>query len=165
MSQLTKDLCQHIMQAADRGERYPLTVHELRQLAYCASQQLDNNREAFVAGYAAAEADAKVCQVPPPGWRCTREAGHGGPCAAVEAPEDLELVERGMARLREATHQAKPCDRCGSPEQCAELGCAGVAMRAERAGRTELVAAWNDLPDSLRCHPGLKRLFRACQVA
>lgn len=31
--------------------------------------------------------------------------------------------------------------------------------------RAELVAAWNDLPDSVRCHPGLKRLFRACQVA
>lgn len=23
------------------------------------------------------------CQVPPPGWRCTRGAGHDGPCAAV----------------------------------------------------------------------------------
>lgn len=26
-----------------------------------------------------------VCTVPPKGWRCTREAGHEGPCAAVEA--------------------------------------------------------------------------------
>jgi hypothetical protein len=58
-------------------------------------------RDAFIAGYAAAEADAKVCQVPPLGWRCTRDAGHDGPCAAVEAPEDVEFVERGMARLRE----------------------------------------------------------------
>lgn len=23
------------------------------------------------------------CPVPPPGWRCTRAAGHDGPCAAV----------------------------------------------------------------------------------
>ena len=23
------------------------------------------------------------CPLPPPGWRCTRAAGHGGPCAAV----------------------------------------------------------------------------------
>jgi hypothetical protein len=23
------------------------------------------------------------CRVPPPGWRCTREPGHGGPCAAL----------------------------------------------------------------------------------
>ena len=33
------------------------------------------------------------------------------------------------------------------------------------AARAELVAAWNDLPDSLRCHPGLKRLYRAAQRA
>ncbi len=26
----------------------------------------------------------KACQVPPPGWRCTREPGHEGPCAAIE---------------------------------------------------------------------------------
>jgi hypothetical protein len=31
--------------------------------------------------------------------------------------------------------------------------------------RSELVAAWNDLPDNLRCHPGLKRLYRAAQMA
>lgn len=24
------------------------------------------------------------CALPPPGWRCTRAAGHDGPCAAVE---------------------------------------------------------------------------------
>lgn len=24
----------------------------------------------------------EVCTVPPPGWRCTREGGHEGPCAA-----------------------------------------------------------------------------------
>lgn len=26
------------------------------------------------------------CQVPPKGWRCTREPGHEGPCAAL--PEE-----------------------------------------------------------------------------
>lgn len=41
------------------------------------------------------------CDVPPLGWRCTRGKGHGGPCAAVECPEDVALVERGMRRLRE----------------------------------------------------------------
>lgn len=56
-----------------------------------------------LAGYAAAEQDAAVCQVPPFGWRCTREAGHEGPCAAVET-DDAELVQRGMDRLREAHH-------------------------------------------------------------
>jgi len=27
---------------------------------------------------------SQECQVPPPGWRCTRGSGHGGPCAAIE---------------------------------------------------------------------------------
>lgn len=28
-----------------------------------------------------------VCQKPPAGWRCTREAGHEGPCAALPIGE------------------------------------------------------------------------------
>lgn len=30
-----------------------------------------------------AAALADTCMLPPPGWKCTREAGHNGPCAAV----------------------------------------------------------------------------------
>lgn len=30
--------------------------------------------------------------VPPEGWRCTREAGHDGPCAAVPTSEGTTLV-------------------------------------------------------------------------
>ena len=26
--------------------------------------------------------DENECKVPPPGWRCSRPAGHDGPCAA-----------------------------------------------------------------------------------
>jgi len=33
------------------------------------------------------DAEKEECEVPPPGWRCTREQGHEGPCAAVRAPE------------------------------------------------------------------------------
>jgi len=55
---------------------------------------------------AAIAADAAVmdaeCDIPPPGWRCTRGRGHAGPCAAVASPEDTELARRGMERLREA---------------------------------------------------------------
>lgn len=40
--------------------------------------------------HAAHEAKEKECQVAPAGWRCTRAAGHEGPCAAV-AIEDEEL--------------------------------------------------------------------------
>lgn len=44
------------------------------------------------------EADLE-CQIPPFGWRCTRGAGHSGPCAAVECPEDVAAVEQGFKRL------------------------------------------------------------------
>lgn len=33
----------------------------------------------------------KKCDVPPPGWYCTREAGHNGPCAAVPVGAPLKL--------------------------------------------------------------------------
>lgn len=52
------------------------------------------------------EADCE-CQVPPFGWRCTRGAGHDGPCAAVECPEDVAAVKRGMERLAAAPVQAQ----------------------------------------------------------
>lgn len=34
MAQVTEDMCRHIIDAADRKERFPLTINELRQLAY-----------------------------------------------------------------------------------------------------------------------------------
>ena len=42
------------------------------------------------------------CDKPPFGWRCTRTIGHDWPCAAVEAPEDIDFVSEGMDRLRAA---------------------------------------------------------------
>jgi hypothetical protein len=42
------------------------------------------------------------CMVPPLGWRCTRGEGHEGPCAAVECPEDVALVDKAMQRLNGA---------------------------------------------------------------
>lgn len=48
----------------------------------------------------------------------------------------------------------------------AEIDAAVAAERQRlQPGRDELVAAWNDLPDALRCHPGLKRLYAAAQRA
>ena len=48
--------------------------------------------------------DHEECEIPPIGWRCTRGAGHGGPCAAVVSPEDRAFVERGMRRIRDAVN-------------------------------------------------------------
>lgn len=30
------------------------------------------------------ESPVSVCDIPPPGWYCTRKPGHDGPCAAIE---------------------------------------------------------------------------------
>lgn len=62
------------------------------------------------------EADEE-CDVPPLGWRCTRGKGHEGPCAAVECPEDIALVERGMKRLR--TTRAELTKKHGTPPEFA----------------------------------------------
>ena len=52
------------------------------------------------------EADLE-CQIPPFGWRCTRGAGHEGPCAAVECPEDVDAVRMGMERLSTAADSGR----------------------------------------------------------
>lgn len=42
MAQVTIDMCNHIIAAADRGERFPLTANELRQLAYSFRAKLED---------------------------------------------------------------------------------------------------------------------------
>ena len=54
------------------------------------------------AGFSHCSDHASECQEPPRGWRCTRMAGHDGPCAAVACHEEVAIVERGMQRLRYA---------------------------------------------------------------
>jgi hypothetical protein len=41
MAQVTIDMCDHIIKAADKDERFPLTVNEMRQLAYLARATLE----------------------------------------------------------------------------------------------------------------------------
>ena len=48
-----------------------------------------------------------ACYAPPLGWRCTRKAGHEGPCAAVAYEDDKLFVERGMQRIRDAEDAAR----------------------------------------------------------
>ena len=67
-------------------------------------------RAARVAAQAApvvADVQDEECDVPPFGWRCTREKDHDGPCAAVESQEDKDFVERGMRRIRDAADAAR----------------------------------------------------------
>lgn len=39
------------------------------------------------------------CLKPPPGWRCTRERGHRGPCAAVEQTEREVTIATGRREV------------------------------------------------------------------
>ena len=52
--------------------------------------------------------DRGECTVPPPGWRCTREPGHEGPCAAVPVTPQkpareprVEIVEEVITQVEE----------------------------------------------------------------
>jgi hypothetical protein len=40
----------------------------------------------------------RKCNLPPPGWYCTREAGHEGPCAAMPmyTPEENKRADREL---------------------------------------------------------------------
>ncbi len=40
------------------------------------------------------------CTVPPDGWACTRDAGHGGPCAAVPTTQSSLTLEEFFLRNR-----------------------------------------------------------------
>jgi hypothetical protein len=44
MGQVTEETCRFIIEYADRDERFPLTVNEMRQLAYLANQQIQAAR-------------------------------------------------------------------------------------------------------------------------
>ncbi|UVE57660.1 hypothetical protein [Burkholderia sp. EMB26] len=46
MGQVTEETCRLIIEYADRNERFPLTVNEMRQLAYLANQQIQVHQDA-----------------------------------------------------------------------------------------------------------------------
>lgn len=94
-------------------------------------------REAFMAGYQAAEDDAAVCRLPPTGWHCTRKAGHEGPCAAVET-DDAALVEQGMARLRESSTQQSAATLLEKESKARRAAQEEVATLKERLARARI---------------------------
>lgn len=44
MGQVTENTCRYIIEYADRDERFPLTVNEMRQLAYLAQKHIEAAR-------------------------------------------------------------------------------------------------------------------------
>lgn len=61
----------------------PLTKTQIRALIAHSYEGVEVPPELFEKG----PLELSECQVPPPGWKCTRGAGHEGPCAAVPADE------------------------------------------------------------------------------
>ena len=95
----TEALLQEIARLQDRIKALTLDVEFLSQPAQ-QEPVTTTCRDSFLSGYEAAQADSKVCDLPPHGWHCTRNAGHEWPCAAVKT-DDHELVAHAMKRLAE----------------------------------------------------------------
>ncbi len=58
------------------------------------------------------------CHKPPAGWRCTRGAGHYGPCAAVETDDPVVYrwkCEAGHITETSANTAPACMGRCGAP--------------------------------------------------
>jgi hypothetical protein len=79
-----------MLEAADDGVKARADA-DLRRRMDMLVQRADDVPAAQATVDEAARTGAKIvgmsrpaCQIPPPGWRCTRGAGHPGPCAAVE---------------------------------------------------------------------------------
>lgn len=51
-----------------------------------------------------------VCDRPPPGWWCSRQAPHEGPCAARPEVENIPQVPATQLDLIEATRLLKAVD-------------------------------------------------------
>lgn len=78
-------------------------MNELQAATHAAKQTGGMAAVCYLAAFVEmTDPEVNECQIPPVGWRCTSSAGHEGPCAAVEAPEDAALVASAMQRLREA---------------------------------------------------------------
>lgn len=45
------------------------------------------------------------CLIPPPGWVCSRDAGHEGPCAAWQQTPRLENIEENVMRNSQAIQE------------------------------------------------------------
>lgn len=86
-----------MLDAADRGAkpvvlRNPFTgrPRDVRDIESDPQAVLCVDPMAALRAAKAFEKTLEECPLPPAGWRCTRRAGHDGPCAAVEV-DDVRL--------------------------------------------------------------------------
>ena len=113
-------------------ETYQLELLERAQVLERERDELKQRLSTQPVDAVVDEADLE-CHIPPFGWRCTRGAGHEGSCAAVECPDDVEAVKRGMERL--AAQPTKPAE----VGDTANLKCG--TTRAERDAKRAALAA------------------------
>jgi hypothetical protein len=70
------------------------------------------------------------CDKAPPGWFCTRDAGHEGPCAAVEETTQRERssIEDRLERIVFDLHKASAGGKNPELAQAAELCDTALAL-------------------------------------
>lgn len=67
--------CKLIVQGCERNAKPPTTLDKCNEAVLCRTCW-EKTKEIY-------NINNDVCTLPPPGWHCTREYGHEGPCAAV----------------------------------------------------------------------------------
>ncbi len=77
-----------------------------------------------------AERSKMSCQIPPPGWYCTRAEGHDGPCAALPNLSNQTISPFGVGYGGEsitviAQHLPTLCANCGKGKGT-EIWCEGT---------------------------------------
>jgi hypothetical protein len=71
-----------------------------------------------------AQPSSEPCDRPPPGWKCSRGKGHGGPCAALpvfDKPKAKPTTDDELKPL-DVVDGRIPCPRCGEKMDIRQVG-------------------------------------------
>jgi hypothetical protein len=74
------------------------------------------------------------CDVPPPGWACTRPAGHPGPCAARPLWKDAEQILAALRGLHQLTRHPDRFAYEGSEQEIVGCSCGHSHVALWRPG-------------------------------
>lgn len=104
----------------------------------------------------------KQCQVPPPGWVCSRAAGHEGACAATRAFFGFLFCSRCDSKVEEENIADGMCPLCRDEQHPATKEAAELRAENERLGGLVMRQA----EQLLRCsHCGDLKDEGVCEVA
>lgn len=98
---MSRDLAERV-QSALLSSHCPeqFLLNELQRAIAAPIVEADGMGEAVLLG---------TCDVPPPGWVCSRGKGHEGPCAASQAP-----VQQKKENFTYSSNQATNCAGCSN---------------------------------------------------